>query len=396
MKRFLSIVLSFACIVTLLTGCNSTQQNNNDNNSGVGSEMDGKINVLNVLEDISNVKTLGRTYYDSSKLWLAFSGAGAAFEFTGTKCTVVIEGDSAANTISEDNYARIAIEVNGERVIDDMIDESLKTYTVFESDKEETVQVSIIKLSESAMSLFGISSINIEGSSVKPMETSERKIEFIGDSITCGYGVDDPVAQNHFSTKTEDVTKAYAYMTAKALGADYSMVSFSGYGVISGFSNDGNKTDQIVSNYYDSLGFSYTTFAGGQKAEAVAWDHESFQPDIVVINLGTNDDSYCQNDKGRQLDYQTQYTELIKKVRAANPDAHILCTLGIMGDRLFDSIEAAVEEYKAQTGDTRVSTMKFDVQNPADGYSADWHPSVATHQKAAQKLTDEIRNIMGW
>lgn len=49
-------------------------------------------------------------------------------------------------------------------------------------------------------------------------------MEFIGDSITCGYGVDDPDKEHHFKTATEDVTKAYAYKTALALNADYSMV----------------------------------------------------------------------------------------------------------------------------------------------------------------------------
>lgn len=39
--------------------------------------------------------------------------------------------------------------------------------------------------------------------------------------------------------------------------------------------------------------------------------------------------------------------------------------------------------------------MKFDVQNQADGYAADWHPTEATHEKAAQKLTDEIKSILG-
>ena len=45
--------------------------------------------------------------------------------------------------------------------------------------------------------------------------------------------------------------------------------------------------------------------------------------------------------------------------------------------------------------DNNIYTMKFDVQNPDDGYSADWHPSITTHDKAAEKLTAELRTILG-
>lgn len=50
---------------------------------------------------------------------------------------------------------------------------------------------------------------------------------------------------------------------------------------------------------------------------------------------------------------------------------------------------------KAETGDAKVFTMKFDAQNAADGIAADWHPSEKTHEKAAEKLVSEIKEIMG-
>ncbi len=65
-----------------------------------------------------------------------------------------------------------------------------------------------------------------------------------------------------------------------------------------------------------------------------------------------------------------------------------------MGDRLFPYIEQAVENYTAETGDGNVSTFKFDVQQAADGYSADWHPSVTTHDKAAAKLAEYLKTLL--
>lgn len=342
-----------------------------------------------------NVKLLGRTYFNEDKLYCALSGSGAEFSFTGTKCTVNVNGDSnAMNASAADNQARMGIYVNGERVIDDMVDNLRESYDVFESDTPQEVTVSIVKLSESPMSTISIGDIKVTGSAIKPTPDKDIFIEFVGDSITCGYGADDPVKENHFSTKTEDVTKAYAYKTAQALNADYSMVSFSGYGIISGYS-DGNKkvSNQTVPQYYTKLGFCWSPNGSFVPAN-IDWDFSGRQPDVVVVNLGTNDDSYTKSETERQEEYAAEYVNFIKTIREKNPDAKILCTLGVMGDRLFEYVQKAADEYTAETGDKNVYTMKFDVQSPDDGYSADWHPSVITHDKAAAKLSEEIKKIL--
>ncbi|MDE5991417.1 MAG: GDSL family lipase, partial [Oscillospiraceae bacterium] len=342
-----------------------------------------------------NVKLLGRTYFNEDKLYCALSGSGAEFSFTGTKCTVNVNGDSnAMNASAADNQARVGIYVNGERVIDDMVDNLRESYDVFESDTPQDVTVSIVKLSESPMSTISIGDIKVTGSVIKPTPDKDLFIEFVGDSITCGYGADDPVKENHFSTKTEDVTKAYAYKTAQALDADYSMVSFSGYGIISGYStNDKKVSNQTVPQYYTKLGFSWSPNGSFVPAN-IDWDFSGRQPDVVVINLGTNDDSYTKTEKDRQEEYAAEYVNFIKTIREKNPDAKIVCTLGVMGDRLFEYVQKAADDYTAETGDKNVYTMKFDVQSPDDGYSADWHPSITTHDKAAAKLSEEIKKIL--
>ncbi len=115
-----------------------------------------------------------------------------------------------------DSHARIGIYVNGERVIDDMVDHSEELYTVFESDEPQDVTVTFVKLSESPHSTIAVTDINVTGTPIQPTPNKEKLIEFIGDSITCGYGADDPDKSHQFSTKTEDVTKAFAYKTAQA------------------------------------------------------------------------------------------------------------------------------------------------------------------------------------
>ncbi len=342
------------------------------------------------------VRTIGRTQMAKDSLWLVHSGTGMEFTFTGTSVTIKIKPDSSFLTIT--NQARVAIYVNGERVVDDMVDKMEKVYTVFESDTAKECTVKVVKLSEAAYSTFGISAIEATCiGNIKPTEGSDRLIEFIGDSITCGYGVDDLDSSHHFSTTTEDATKTYAYKTAEKLGVDYSLVSLSGYGIISGYSGDGKKqAEQIIPKFYDKMGNSGGTFLGSFVAQETEWNFTKCQPDVVVINLGTNDNSYVKNDAAKKEEYTTAYVAFLKQVREKNPNATIFCTLGIMGAELYPCIEDAVDRYVKESGDSKIHTMKFDTQSMADGIAADWHPSEKTHEKAAEKLAAKIKEVMGW
>lgn len=248
------------------------------------------------------------------------------------------------------------------------------------------------------MSTVGIQEIAVNArEGIKPTPENLHKIEFIGDSITCGYGVDDENELHSFSTATEDVTKTYAYKTAEELQADYSMVAYSGYGIISGYTtSDQRLTSQLLPDYYEKVAKSNGKFDGTLVPQSIGWDFNRFVPELIVINLGTNDDSYTQNDKEKQAEYAGQYVEFLKRVRANNAAAKILCTLGIMGDRLYPFVEQAVEVYMRETGDANIAAMKFDVQLAFDGYAINGHPSKATHIKAAEKLISQIKELMEW
>lgn len=346
-----------------------------------------------------NVKLLGRTCLIGDNLWLALSGTGLEFTFTGTKADITLVGDNVAGSSwGEGSYCRIGIYANDKLVADELIKEKTKTITAFQSDTVQKVTIRIVKLSESASSTVGIGKIKVTAKGkIKPTAAKAHRIEFIGDSITCGYGVDDNDANHTFTTATENITKTYAYKTAQALNADYSMVAYSGYGIVSGYISNGILNDkQLVPAYYDKVGFSYGSFNSMIKPDTLLWNFKSFQPDCIVINLGTNDASYCQSDAKRQEEYTNNYVAFLKQVRAKNPNAKILCTLGMMGDNLYPCVINAAEQYSNETNDNNVYTLKFDVENASDGYGASWHPSEITHTKAADKLITEIRKIMNW
>ncbi len=345
--------------------------------------------------NLENVRLVGRVMPLENTIFMALSGTGVEISVTGKFVKITFLADDTWNGIAE-NRARVAVYVDRERVTDTLLEQPEVNVTAFSSDVKETHKVRIIKLSESAMSTCGIAGIETDGV-ISPTEPKDKLIEFIGDSITCGYGVDDEDRDHHFATGTEDVTRAYAYKTAEALDADYSMVSFSGYGIVSGYTETGEKTEnQLVPDYYEKMGFSYGTYRGKYRPQDMLWDFTTRQPDLIVINLGTNDMSYVLDNDDKREEYIAGYLAFLKTVREKNPTAQLLCVLGIMGEALCTAVEDVVERYKKETGDTRISYMGFTDQLPEDGYAADWHPTEKTHRKAAEKLTEEIKSIMGW
>lgn len=353
-----------------------------------------------IIANEKNVRHIGRTYMYCDVMWSALSGSGAEFDFCGKYLAVKFLGDGASRIAGNDeNYVRAAIYADGERVAEAVLDSPKKTVVVFDDGEIRKSVIRIIKLSECAMSTVGVAALETDDAAeIAPTEPLPHSIEFIGDSITCGYGVDDEDPLHHFKTVTEDVTKAYAYKTAAALGAEYSMFSTSGYGIITGFTdNDVKRPEQAIPLYYESYGFSYRKFADEFAPHELKWDFDRYRPELIVINLGTNDDSYCKDIAERQDEYSEQYVNFLKVVRGRNPFSEIICCVGIMGQRIFTALERAVDKYKTQSGDERVSAFLFDEQDrERDGLVADYHPTAVTHDQAAARLTAFIREKMNW
>lgn len=340
-----------------------------------------------------NAKLTGRVYFKDEVMWLGLSGSGASFTFDGTKLVLKLKGDNIAVGENPIDYARIAVYVDGKRVVDEMINCAEKEVTVIDRTERAKSVVEIIKLSESPMSAVGIEAF-AEGSA-EALPEKPLKIEFIGDSITCGYGVDDEDENHQFTTATEDVTKAYAYKTAKALDAEYSMFSASGYGLVSGYTEgDEPISEQTIPQFYCSYGFSRGNFAGTAPQD-IPWDFSKYVPQIIVINLGTNDDSYCRDYKDRQAVFSKLYADFLAVVREKHPQAYILCTVGIMGERIFPAVEEGIKIYLKSHADSKISSMMFHEQDGAnDGFAANWHPTEKTHKKAAAVLTEKLREII--
>lgn len=346
-----------------------------------------------IYADNENIMRVGRTFYKEGILWCGLSGSGIKFITESENVSIHFWGDSSTTGTETEGKARVAVYSDEVRMADFMMDEPEKEVELALDGKDKH-EIRIVKLSECAMSMIGIGSIELsEGEIIKP-EEKNFKIEFVGDSITCGYGADmeDPLVP--FRTDTEDCTKAYAMKTARKLDADYSLVSYSGFGIISGYTNDDKKLlTHLVPPLYEKCGFSHAQMKDGGRIQDVDWDFESFRPQLVVVNLGTNDFSYTGNNKERLDDYVENYVSFLKVIKKHNPSAKILLTLGLMDAVSFENVERAAENYKKETGDEEVYTCEIRHMLPEDGLTSDYHPTQLSHEKASDMVVQKIKTM---
>ena len=359
-----------------------------------------KLDHLNEL----SVKYTGRGITDSTgTYWCALSGSGFECHFKGNYLSLTLCGGNASKTPDNDgNWARYAVYVNGMRTAEGLLDSfnSYKTVDIISCGSIEGIEADIkfIKLSECAMSTLGIVSVEHDGE-ITATADKPLKLEVIGDSITCGYGVDEYDPEKPFKTATEDFTKGYAYKTAKLLDADVRAFSVSGWGIISGYVGSPDEAphkDQLIPPYYTKLGFSYDKFGGDNDPAPQDIDHDfsCYVPDIIVVNLGTNDNSWCTGHEDRYSEYVKEYAKFLETVHNCNPSSKLLCVMGIMLDEIAPYMEKAVEIFRERSGFEKIYTMRFTPQDGKLGYGADWHPSPATHDRAAAVLADKIRGII--
>ena len=238
----------------------------------------------------------------------------------------------------------------------------------------------------------------------------ERKIEFIGNSITCGYGVESINMSDPFEDETENHWLTYANIVSDSLKAQHTSISRSGIGVYRNY--DGPKTGSAENMPWQ---YEYTLFNKHDEK----WDFAKYQPQLVCINLGTNDLSTDNYDI--QL-YEKNYRMFLTTVRSKYPDAKIVLLTGpMLGKKESSEQRAALDRICADAnksgftlvnktvvdkkgkikkakklGDKEIYRFDFTFQKGDLGYGASWHPSKLQHQKMAKELLPFLKNLMNW
>lgn len=226
-----------------------------------------------------------------------------------------------------------------------------------------------------------------------------RKLEFIGNSITCGYGNEGTDKNEHFSYETENHYYSYASVTARALGAQHWVVARSGIGVYRNYGEPKTGSPRsCMTVQYEYTGYAYDSkLRQNAGFDSEKWDFSRYQPDVVCINLGTNDLS--TNNYDLKLLKQA-YHKLLNMVRAHNPKAKIVFLTGSMLlDKELELAKKILDEVAAEAnkaGDKEVYRFNMTPQDGNIGYGNDWHPSIWQHEKMAAELTAYLRALMQW
>lgn len=347
------------------------------------------------------VKITGRTLFRDDVRYLSYSGSSITFTFTGKKAQIAIWTDGEKWDSTLKGWAAVYINDATEPSMRFQFIEPESVYTVFESEIEETVTVSLVKYSEAAFGKCGVKYIEIDTDKLlAPPKALDRRIEIIGDSITCGYGVEAKNELESFDTTIENPAKAYSLKMAKLLNSEINLVSWSGIGIISRYVDE--SVNEPLDDWLMPMLYKYTDASCSKEVfeeeekDWEVWDNSKYVPDIILINIGTNDASYCREIPKRNEVYIKEYIEFLKEVRGLNPTPEILCMLGTMDQRLCDSLKTAYERYVESEKDKHIHYFHLPMQLDEDGRGADYHPSAITQQKSAEMIAAEVARIMEW
>lgn len=351
-----------------------------------------------------SVKLLGRSLYRDNIRYLGYSASSIAFRFIGKTASVTFVSDP--EDFIPEFHAQVAIYRNEEKEPLARIEltRQEETIDIYSSDVEEEVTLRIIKLSEPEYAICGIKEIIIDTDKLlEPPAPKKRRMQLIGDSITCGFGIEGSEQDMIHDTHTENPMKAYSGLTAEALDTDYEIVAWNGKGVITSYIGEGeDSTDVPDPSWLVSMLYEYTD-AGCEKQyfhnapdDWEFWDHSSFEPDLITVFLGTNDASYTREIPERDMVFTEAYISFLERIHGLHPNAKILCMLGTMDERLCPAVEKAVDGFKEAHDDVSIHYLALPHQLDEDGLGTFWHPSPTTHKKTAEVVIAKAKEIMGW
>jgi lysophospholipase L1-like esterase len=220
----------------------------------------------------------------------------------------------------------------------------------------------------------------------------KRRIEFIGNSITCGTGLDlseVPCGRGVWHDQ-HNAYLAYGPVAARRLKAEWLLSSVSGIGITRTWNGPGPTMPQVYGN----------TFLNTDSSSL--WEARFFVPDLVSICLGTNDFSDGDGvhartplDSARFIDGTVRFVE---RIRARYPRARI-CLLtsptlsGAKGEGLKRLLEAAVYRCRQTGRDERVHLFSF---SRTFSHGCDGHPDRMEHEAMAGELVPFFKKMMHW
>lgn len=306
--------------------------------------------------------------------------------YSGSRVRIAFEGSVLGLRIDSANPNWVEVFIDGKRTEKLKVEGKNGYYEIASGLGNGVLTAEIVKVTEGSIGEITFKGFALpEGGKVVPWPTKEtKKIEFIGDSITCGYGIEAENPKTHFSPETENFCDTYAWLAARALNAEYLVVARSGIGILRNYNGpyEGNA-DNMPAIYDRTLIHD----------PSLKWEPARFTPDVVCINLGTNDFSTTGVDKQKFTD---SYLSFGKMLMVRYPAAKIVLLAGPMqNSQELKDILADVTETLNRDKPGTVSFCELSQQG-ALGFGADFHPNKEQAKINGAELAKYLSGLMGW
>jgi lysophospholipase L1-like esterase len=365
---------------------------------------------IEAISEIEHIKVHGRTTTCLAPLTLFWTGSGVEVNAKGSELWMEVEIDYA-------HYEPwISIWMNGAPVSRQMLLAGRYWVCVFRGMNVDAVKNVRIVRDVQAMSgdprcLLNIHNVKFDGQFL-PVGEKPYKIEFIGDSITSGEGAIGAKVEEDWIPMWFSASSNYTAMTADALNAEYRVISQSGWGVLTSWDNNPHAN---IPEYYEQVCGLLTGARNVALGAHQLNDFDRWQPDAIVVNLGTNDGgafyspewkderngkiykqrlnedgSYHQDDLRA---FEEAVENFLNKLRKYNQQAYIIWAYGMLGSPMKPAICRAIDAYTLKSGDKRVSYCQLP-DTTEETVGARNHPGKLAHYQAALELTGYMRGIL--
>lgn len=341
-----------------------------------------------VSKEINNFVYSGRVELSNPHLpQLIAPASSVAFRFIGNSVAVKIK-----NKPNQGYYNYISVEIDSQYIGRFKVEKN--DYQTFNFEAKDITkknhEIIIYKATEASM---GEVIIDVSGVTAIPWApTTRMKIEFIGDSITCGYGNDEsgiPCGQGQWFDQ-HNAYFAYGPIVSRMLGTDFLLSSVSGYGMYRNWNSEKWEED-ILPDVYDFL------FLRRNQQEKF---EDNYQPDLVSICLGTNDLSDGDGKKERlpfnKHKYIGNYIEFIRKIYKKYPNTRVaLLTSPMVGgekNKLFvECLKEVKHFFENDTKHKPIEVFEFPAMTPS---GCGYHPSIEDDKKMAEQLYPFYKKLL--
>ena len=324
---------------------------------------------LNTIKE--NLCVHGRVKFDQNGAALAWSASGFTISFKGR--IAVFSFCELQNT-----DVPVIIKVKADGVNSKYSMSNGKEHIIIDFEKEGAHSIELLRASFDAAALY-VKSVDVYGEKpeiLKAQKSYGLKMEFLGDSITCGYGLFG--IKDQYDSFEEDATKTYAYLTAKHFNADARLLGWSGNGIFC--SCAGLTADTFDLFFTRELPTSDNN----------SWDFSVWQPDILVINGGTNDASGGASKE----DFKTAAKNLYTLARKVYPNTKIVFCLGAMGNGYDNQLDEMCREINTTDANVYYKPLSPIYENRDLYVGANGHPSFLGQQRTADELTEFLEKII--